>query len=138
MTVELESGISFSIPVVPVLVRDDFVISPGQKLEEIENFGPPATYISARTRKIYHRTRIWPQFFDSGHSGPLAGPLQARTLHFCTRKRVHVYLPTLPAVKTKSIIHLIMCEHSPSIVHALFESRIRRGPFWNRSGLKRT
>ena len=38
LTVELESGISFSIPVVPVHLQDVFAISSGQKREKIANF----------------------------------------------------------------------------------------------------
>ena len=40
LTVELESGITFSIPVVPVHLRDVFAISRGQKMEKSHILGP--------------------------------------------------------------------------------------------------
>ena len=40
MTVELESGIIFSIPVVPVYLWDVFALSLGQKVKKLHILGP--------------------------------------------------------------------------------------------------
>ena len=45
LTVELESGTTFSIPVVPVHLRDVFAISPGQNIGKIVDFQPAVAYI---------------------------------------------------------------------------------------------